>query len=133
MMARTIPIGPDAVISSILRIVDRKIDRKRASARQQLVFECAKLIADAAGPNLDFNNPNNFVSISLASFQNLSTEEKQAILAKGEELKLKLKDAPNLFKAMVLGFMLLDIAGEENFRAIMDDLKEYLVTSTKEG
>ncbi|MGB8012298.1 MAG: hypothetical protein WCF68_11825 [Terriglobales bacterium] len=123
---KDIPIGPDLVISSILRIADRKIDRLRAARRQQLVFELAKRIAGVMGSESDFDNPNSFVSISLASFQNLSTEEKQQIVSKSEELREKLKGKPSLFKAMVLGFVVLDIAGEENFRAIMQDLEEYL-------
>ncbi len=125
---KDIPIGPDLVISSVLRIVDRKIDRLRAARRQQLVFELAKRIAKVMGSESDFDNPNSFVSISLASFQNLSTEEKQQIVAKSEELREKLKGKPSLFKAMVLGFVVLDIAGEENFRDIMQDLEEYLLS-----
>ncbi len=127
---KDIPIGPDLVISSILRIVDRKIDRLRAARRQQLVFELAKRIAAVMSSESDFDNPNSFVSISLASFQNLSTEEKQQIVSKSEELREKLKGKPSLFKAMVLGFVVLDIAGEENFRDIMQDLEEYLRSIT---
>jgi hypothetical protein len=123
---KDIPIGPDLVISSILRIVDRKIDRLRAARRQQLVFELAKRIAEVMASESDFDNPNSFVKISLASFQNLSTEEKQQIVARSEEIREKFKGKPSLFKAMVLGFVVLDIAGEENFRAIMQDLEEYL-------
>jgi hypothetical protein len=123
---KDIPIGPDLVISSALRIVDRKIDRLRAARRQQLVFELATRIAKVMGSESDFDNPNSFVTISLASFQNLGTEEKQQIVNKSEELREKLKGKPSLFKAMVLGFVVLDIAGEENFRAIMQDLEEYL-------
>jgi hypothetical protein len=66
---KDIPIGPDLVISSILRIVDRKIDRLRAARRQQLVFELAKRIAAVMASESDFDNPNSFVIISLASFQ----------------------------------------------------------------
>jgi hypothetical protein len=123
---KDIPIGPDLVIGSVLRIVDRKIDRLRAARRQQLVFELAKRIAAVMGSESDFDNPNSFVSISLASFQNLTTEEKQQIVSKSEELREKLKGKPSLFKAMVLGFVVLDIAGEENFRDIMQDLEDYL-------
>lgn len=126
---REIPIGPDLVIASILRIMDRKIDRLRASRRQQLVFELAKRIAAAAGTDPNFDNPNSFVLISLASFQNLSTEEKQGITETSNQLQETFKGRPTLFKAMVLGFVVLDIAGEENLSAIMQDLEEYLLTS----
>jgi hypothetical protein len=123
---KEIPIGPDLVITSILRIMDRKIDRLRAARRQQLVFELAQRIAQAAGNDADFDNPNSFVIISLASFQNLSTEEKQQITATSDVLREKFKGKPSLFKAMILGFVVLDIAGEENLRAIMQDLEQYL-------
>jgi hypothetical protein len=126
---KEIPIGPDLVISSLLRIMDRKIDRLRAAKRQQLVFDLAKRIALAAGADPNFDNPNNFVLISLASFQNLSTEEKQQISATTDQLQEKFKGRPTLFKAMVLGFVVLDIAGEENLSVIMQDLEEYLLTS----
>ena len=126
---REIPIGPDLVIASILRIMDRKIDRLRAARRQQLVFELAKRIAAAAGTDPNFDNPNSFVLISLASFQNLSTEEKQEITETASKLQETFKGRPTLFKAMVLGFVVLDIAGEENLSAIMQDLEEYLLTS----
>ena len=123
---KEIPIGPDLVITSILRIMDRKIDRLRAARRQQLVFELAQRIAKVAGNDADFDNPNSFVIISLASFQNLSTEEKQQISATSDVLREKFKGKPSLFKAMVLAFVVLDIAGEENLRAIMQDLEQYL-------
>jgi hypothetical protein len=123
---KEIPIGPDLVIASILRIMDRKIDRLRAIRRQQLVFELAQRIAAVTGNNADFEDPNSFVVISLASFQNLSTEEKQQISATADILREKFKNKPSLFKAMVLGFVVLDIAGEDNLRAIMADLEQYL-------
>jgi hypothetical protein len=123
---KEIPIGPDLVIASLLRIMDRKIDRLRAARRQQLVFELAQRIAAVVGNDADFDNPNNFVLISLASFQNLSTEEKQQISATSDVLREKFKNKPSLFKAMVLGFAVLDLVGEENLQAIMQDLEQYL-------
>ncbi len=123
---KEIPIGPDLVIASLLRIMDRKIDRLRAARRQQLVFELAQRIATAAGNDNDFDNPNSFILISLASFQNLSTDEKQQITTTADVLREKFKGKPSLFKAMILGFAVLDIAGEENLRAIMQDLEKYL-------
>lgn len=111
--------------------MDRKIDRLRAARRQQLVFELAKRIDLVVTKTSDFEDPNSFVEISLASFQNLSTEEKQQIVDTSQELKEKLKGKPSLFKAMALGFVVLSIAGEENFQAIMEDLEEYLKSINK--
>lgn len=128
---KDIPVGPDLVITSILRIIDRKIDRLRAARRQQLVFELAKRIAAAMSNDVDFENPNSFVILSLAAFQNLSTEEKQAISAKTQALQAELKGKPSLFKALSLGFVVLDIAGEENLSAIMQDLEDYLKSTSQ--
>jgi hypothetical protein len=94
---KEIPIGPDLVITSILRIMDRKIDRLRASRRQQLVFDLAQRIAKAAGVDSSFENANSFVLISLASFQNLSTEEKEQISATTGKTQGKIQERASSF------------------------------------
>jgi len=123
---KDVSVGLDIILSAILRVVDRKIDRLRAARRERLVFDWARRIADLMPAGSDFDRPNSFVTVSLASFQNLTTEEKQAIVDKTEELKVKLKDQPVLLKAMVLGFVVLNVAGEETFDSLMQDLERYL-------
>src|SRR5271165_6065863 len=103
------PVGPDIVLSSVLKIVDRKIDRLRAARRQQLVFYKALEIAALIGSDADFGVAANFLVVSMSSFQNLSDIEKQQIAAAADLLKRDLVGAPNLYKAMTLGFALLDI------------------------
>jgi hypothetical protein len=127
------PVGPDIVLSSVLKIVDRKIDRQRAARRQQLVFGKASEIAGLIGSDADFGVAANFLVVSMSSFQNLSDTEKQQIAAAADRLKKDLMGAPNLYKAMILGFALLDITGEESFSDIVDDLEEYLKKATTQG
>jgi hypothetical protein len=127
------PVGPDIVLSSVLKIVDRKIDRQRAARRQQLVFDKASDIAELIGSDEDFDVAANFLVVSMSSFQNLSETEKQQIAAAASRLKAELIGVPNLYKAMTLGFALLDITGEEGFSDIVSDLEAYLKKSTQQG
>jgi hypothetical protein len=62
-------VGPDAVVSTFLASVDRKIDRGRSLRRQQIVFEKTALITDPG-------RVPDFLRTSLASYQNLSGAEK---------------------------------------------------------
>ena len=65
-------VGPDAVISTFLKSVDRRIDRNRSSARQKLVYEEIHQIKyPSKAPE--------FLRISLASYQNLSDAEKKEL------------------------------------------------------
>ncbi len=66
------PIGPSIVMETFLRVLDRKIDRLRASKRQQRVFEKMKDITN-------FKSAADYLEASLLSFQNLSDEEKKEI------------------------------------------------------
>jgi hypothetical protein len=130
------PVGPDIVLSSVLKIVDRKIDRQRAARRQRLVFDNASNIAGLIGSDADFGVAANFLVVStMSSFQNLSDTEKQQIAAAAARLKndKDLVEAPNFYKAMTLGFALLDITGEEGFSEIVSDLEPYLKKATQQG
>ncbi len=70
-----------------------------------------------------------FLEVSLASFQNLSADEKDHIAKRSKEI-VELK-APPTFKSMALGFLFLNLAGEENFLQVMKNLKGYLATATQ--
>ena len=111
---KEIPIGPDLVADRLLKVIDRKIDRQRAAAREQLVFELMRKYAK-------FGVTSEFFRISLGSFQNLSEEEKLDYKQKAEQLEqLPLSEA---LKIMALGFLFLDLSGEANLRdvcAILD-------------
>lgn len=111
---KEIPIGPDLVADRLLKVIDRKIDRQRAAARELLVFELMHKYTK-------FGVTSEFFQISLGSFQNLSEEEKHEYKEKAEKLA-QLPHSEGL-KVMALGFLFLDLSGEANLRdvcAILD-------------
>jgi hypothetical protein len=115
---REYPIGPSIVIETLLRVLDRKIDRLRASERQRRVYEQMKDIVDFAAAA-------NYLEASLLSFQNLSQEEKADIARIIEEYR-QLKAWPDALRIMAVGFAFLTIAGEENFDQVIGNLRAYL-------
>jgi hypothetical protein len=114
------PIGPSIVIETLLRVLDRKIDRLRASERQRRVWAQMKDIAD-------FEAAAGYLEASLLSFQNLSEEEKKEIAAVIEQYRQVSDWAPAL-RTMAVGFAFLTIAGEENFDQVIANLKAFLLT-----
>jgi hypothetical protein len=113
------PIGPAIVIETFLQMLDRKIDRYRASRRQRRVFAAMSSVAD-------FDRSADYLTASLLSFQNLTQEEKAGIASIIEQYKAV--DWPAALKSAALGMAFLTIAGEENFDQIMVSLKSYLAT-----
>lgn len=111
-------VGPDAVLSTFLRSVDRRIDRNRSSPRQKLVYDSVKTLRNPV-------RAPDFIRISLASYQNLSDSEKATL----NDIILKVKgqaDLPPQLQLMAICFGLLNVAGEKNFEALMIQLKEFL-------
>ena len=112
------PIGPAIAIETILRVVDRKIDRLRAAQREKLVFARLKDIAN-------FEQAADYLTASLLSFQNLTQDEKRDIAAVIQQYRDQ-TSWPAALKTMAVGFAFLTIAGEENFDQVVDDLITYL-------
>ena len=113
----TFAVGPDAVLSTFLRSVDRRIDRNRSAPRQKLVYDSVKTIRN---PSLAAN----FLITSLASYQNLSDSEKATL----SDIIKKVQgqaDLPPQLKLMAICYGLLNVAGESNFKSLMEQLKEY--------
>lgn len=113
------PIGPAIVMESFLRMLDRKIDRYRASRRQARVFTAMSDITD-------FETAADYLSASLLSFQNLSEQEKAEIAAVIKEYTAA--PWPTALKCAALGLAFLTIAGEENFDQVIGSLRTYLAT-----
>ena len=110
-------IGPDAVLSTFLSSVDRKIDRYRSLKRQRIVFDKMAAITDpVSAPD--------FLRTTLASYQNLGQAEKRELVAAIDALIADAKLDPKL-KLMAIGFGLLNVCGEKNFSDVMDLLKKY--------
>lgn len=110
-------VGPAIVLETILRTIDRKIDRLRASLRQQRVFDQMKTLTD-------FPRTAQYFQASLLSFQNLNQAEKALI----SEIISEYGDLPwpDVLKINAVGFAFLTIAGEENFDRVVSNLKEFL-------
>lgn len=113
----TFAFGPDAVLSTFLRSVDRRIDRNRSGPRQALVYESVKTLKNPARA-LDF------IQASLPSYQNLSDAEKGTLSDIIQKVKGE-ADLPPQLKLMAVSFGLLNVAGENNFNSLMKQLKEY--------
>jgi hypothetical protein len=118
------PIGPAIVMETFLRMLDRKIDRHRASRRQERVFEAMRDIAD-------FDAVANYLEASLLSFQNLGEQEKAAITDVIQEYRQQ-TDWPPALRTMAVGFAFLTIAGEENFDQVIANVRAYLETLKRE-
>jgi len=119
------PIGPAIVLDTILKTIDSKIDRRRATERQEQVFESMSNCHD-------FENVANYFLASLSSFQNLSQEDKAEVRDVVDDYRA-LKDWPDTLKCMGLGFAFLNISGEENYVLVMDNLKKFLDTQKTGG
>ena len=114
------PVGPAIVLETLLKVLDRKIDRLRASARQRRVFAQMKDITD-------FEAAATYLEASLLSFQNLSQDEKAEVVRIIEQYRKASWPAP--LRTIAVGFAFLTIAGEENFDEVIANLKAYLATT----
>lgn len=111
------PIGPAIVIETLLRVIDRKIDRLRASQREKRVFLRLKDVTN-------FSQAADYLEASLLSFQNLTVAEKSE--ASDVIKQLRGSPWPASLKTLAVGFMFLNVAGEENFDQVFDNLTKYL-------
>lgn len=111
-------IGPAIVLETVLRTIDSKIDRKRATQRQIEVFNAMRGLDD-------FESVASYIEASLLSFQNLSQDDKAAIAAVIQEYRETSK-WPDSLKIFGLGFAFLNLAGDDNFDNVVQNLKQYL-------
>ena len=107
-------IGPAIVLDTILHTIDQKIDRLRATQRQERVYEKLRGMSD-------FEWAAQYLESSLLSFQNLSQEQKEAITGVISDYR----DSPwdDRLKIMALGYAYLTIAGEENFNQVVEKMR----------
>src|SRR5205807_4551691 len=110
-------IGPAIVLETVLRTIDSKIDRKRATQRQDEVFKATKDLTS-------FENTARYIEASLLSFQNLTQDDKTDIAKLIQEYRSASK-WPDSLKILGLGFAFLNLAGDENFDSVISNLKEF--------
>jgi hypothetical protein len=113
-----VPIGPAIVLDTVLKMIDHKIDRRRATERQTRVF-------NSMFEFRDFNATADYMEASLNSFQNLSEDDKRAISEGIKDLKTR-TNWPELLRCLALGFAFLTVAGDENFDLVISNIKRYL-------
>jgi hypothetical protein len=110
-------IGPAIVLDTILKVIDAKIDRHRATDRQVRVFDAMHGISD-------FKKVASYIEASLLSFQNLSQDDKKRITE--TLLEYRTSEWPESLKVLGLGFVFFTVAGEENFDLVMTNLRLFL-------
>jgi hypothetical protein len=115
---KDIAIGPSIVLDTIFKTIDAKIDRSRATTRQIRIFDQLHEIQD-------FSGMANYVEASLFSFQNLSQEDKAQIKTILDQYRA-MTTWPDTLKCMGLGFAFLNIAGDENFDQVVNNLKRFI-------
>ena len=121
---REYPIGPDMLLSALLRFIEHRIDRLGAVERQRMVFHKMKDIED-------FELASQYVKASLLSFHGLTDLDRREIADAIEEYRSV--DWPDSLRLMALGFAILTISGEENFGSLLDGLKSALDAMKEPG
>jgi hypothetical protein len=116
-------IGPDVIFSMFLRAIDRNIDRRRVKKRHLIVYQAVSGITDS-------KEAISFLQSSIASFQNLSQEERELLNNRVDQISRD-ESLDERLKLMRLGFMFLDITGEENYLEFMKRLNLYSADSSR--
>lgn len=110
-------VGPDAVVSAVLAAADRGIDRTRAETRLDLVFAETTEVKkpdDAA----------DFIQVSLAAFQNLSTDEVAELKEKIGEMNTN-TDYSEELRLQAICYLLINTTGDKDFTKLMGNLKKH--------
>src|SRR5579859_5798656 len=110
-------IGPAIVLDTVLKTIDSKIDRRRATERQLEVYD--SIIG------LKYVDVAHYIEASLSAFQNLSQDDKTQIKTVIDQYQ-SLSNWPDQLKSLGLGFAFLTIAGDENFDQVIANLKKYV-------
>ena len=119
------PIGPAIVLDTVLKTIDSKIDRRRATERQLEVFRSVIGIQN-------FSDMADYFEASLSSFQNLSQDDKSEIKTVIDQYR-SLTGWPDTLKCLGLGFAFLTIAGDENYAQVMVNLKAFIANQNPAG
>lgn len=110
-------VGPDAVLSTFLSSVNRRVDRFLSAIRQEMVYQEAVTI-------LKPQNAPKFLEIYLTAYQNIPAEEKKE-MADDIKAVLDRTDLDDQLKLMAISFGFMNIGGYKNFKALMALLRRY--------
>ena len=108
-----VSIGPSALLTSLLSVVDRAVDRRRATQRSRSISEVMNGVSFAKA------------KISLSAYcvqlmQNLSLEEQGKLRTAVDALSLT--DQPDDLKSLNLGLLLMNTVGPGVLEAAVRDL-----------
>ncbi len=96
-------VGPEMIIDVFLDSLERRIDRERALVRKQLV--------ETTMDGIDFDKARDYVITTiLASSQTSSEETTKNLIAEAE--KITASEVDNRDKSYALGYLILDMMGE---------------------
>jgi hypothetical protein len=105
-------VGPEIVLQSLLAVVDRELDRYRGLRRYEAVHQLFDRI--------DFDRAKLRLTTQLFSaLQHITEDDSQRVLARiGEIERMTALAAQD--KAYLLGYQLLDLAGEPFLRSVLE-------------
>ena len=111
---RVIDVGPHALVAALLDTADRSMDRRHAEHRSAIVTE---IMSDVAFDKAQVALPAHCFN----AMQTVSDEEQEAVSAQLSKIA-RLGSMPDHAKSLNLGFLLLDIVGENLLRQAVSDL-----------
>jgi hypothetical protein len=106
-------LGPDFVMDAFLSALDRQIDRYRA-------YDRAKIVREVMG-DIDFMKVKTpLITLMTLSMQNITDSEMKELGRKVKETE-QAQELSNQEKSYTLGFMILDLAGEDFFNTVFNE------------
>lgn len=114
---KEVALGPEIVVQTFLGVIDRELDRSRAKSRFESV---RKLMA-----GIDFEKSKNRLPMQVfQAMQGVTEEESKTLMERVAEVS-KLKSVSSQDKSYLLGFYLLDLAGERFLTDILGKGSKY--------
>ena len=113
---KSIALGPEILVQTILRVIDRELDRQRAIKRFGVVRKLMK--------NIDYEKAKLPLPLQIfQSMQRISEEESEKMVEGIEEID-QMTGLSSQDKSYLLGFYLLDLVGENFLSELFDKYGE---------
>ena len=115
---QVVGIGPSAVLNVILTAADRAVDRQRAVIRSAHAGKVMRGISFE-------RSADSIVAFTVATMQNVSADEAQAIQNRVAQLRdRKNDDIPDVMKSYILGMSLLTLTGRKVLEGVADRVRD---------
>jgi hypothetical protein len=115
---KDVSIGPDIVLSLLMTMIDRRIDRWRSLRRQRIIAQYFGELRELGS----IEQASEYLLGSLISFQNISETEKKEVNDQiDKNNKAEIHDP--YIKLTTLGYIFLTVVGEENFDQVLKEAK----------